>query len=99
MISVIAYCQYHRRKTYQAETGMTWIDWFKSEYNTLALSKTTSVFKQMKERYVVPRRVQDVIPIRRIWKDGIFLVGNCYTKTYQFNPRLLLHITHRLIFW
>ena len=42
------------------------------------------LFKQMKERYVVPRRVQDVIPIRRIWKDGIFLVGNCYTKTYQF---------------
>ena len=42
------------------------------------------LFKQMKERYVVPRRVQDIIPIRRIWKDGIFLVGNCYTKTYQF---------------
>ena len=31
--------------------------------------------KQEKERYTVPRKVQDVIPVRRIWPDGIFLVG------------------------
>ena len=31
--------------------------------------------KQEKERYNVPRKVQDVIPVRRIWPDGIFLVG------------------------
>ena len=30
--------------------------------------------KQEKERYTVPRKVQDVIPVRRIWPDGIFLV-------------------------
>lgn len=29
-------------------------------------------FTQDKERYRVPRKVQDVIPIRRIWEDGIF---------------------------
>ena len=40
--------------------------------------------KLEKERYAVPRRVQDVIPIRRIWKDGVFLCGNLYTKTFQF---------------
>ncbi len=40
--------------------------------------------KLEKERYAVPRRVQDVIPIRRIWKDGVFLCGNFYTKTFQF---------------
>ena len=38
-----------------------------------ALSK---LFKLDKERYTVPRKVQDVISIRRIWKDGIFMVGN-----------------------
>ncbi len=36
--------------------------------------------KQEKERYTVPRKVQDVIPIRRIWKDGIFLCGTRYSK-------------------
>ena len=40
--------------------------------------------KLEKERYAVPRRVQDVIPIRRIWKDGVFLCGNFYTKTFRF---------------
>lgn len=40
--------------------------------------------KLEKERYAVPHRVQDVIPIRRVWKDGVFLCGNLYTKTFQF---------------
>ena len=35
--------------------------------------------KQEKERYTVPRKVQDVIPVRRIWPDGIFLVGNKFS--------------------
>lgn len=41
--------------------------------------------KQDKERYTVPRKVQDVIPVRRIWQDGIFLTGNKFSKTYQFS--------------
>ena len=44
-----------------------------------------NLLKQDKERFKVPRKVQDVIPIRRIWNDGIFLVGNKYTKTYRFS--------------
>ena len=40
--------------------------------------------KQEKERYNVPRKVQDVIPVRRIWPDGIFLVGTKFTKSYKF---------------
>ena len=40
--------------------------------------------KQDKEKYRVPRRVQDVIPIKRIWTDGIFLVGNKFSKMYRF---------------
>ena len=42
------------------------------------------LFKQDKERFRIPKSVQDVIPIRTIWDDGIFLVENKYTKTYRF---------------
>lgn len=42
------------------------------------------MLKQDQERYTVPRKVQDVIPIRRIWNDGIFMVGNKFSKTYRF---------------
>ena len=31
--------------------------------------------KQRKERYRIPRRVQDLIPIQCIWTDGIFRSG------------------------
>ena len=44
-----------------------------------------NLLKQDKERFKVPRKVQDVIPIKRIWNDGIFLVGNKYTKMYRFS--------------
>ena len=43
-----------------------------------------NLFKQDKERYTVPRKVQDVIPVRRIWKDGIFMTGGKFSKTYKF---------------
>ncbi|NCB26917.1 MAG: DUF87 domain-containing protein [Bacteroidia bacterium] len=42
------------------------------------------LLKQDQERYIVPRKVHDVIPIKCIWNDGIFLVGNKYAKTYKF---------------
>ena len=42
------------------------------------------LFKQDKERYTVPRKAQDVIPVRRIWKDGIFMVGNKFAKNFKF---------------
>jgi hypothetical protein len=32
----------------------------------------------------VPKGVQAVIPVKAIWDDGIFLVGNRYAKTYRF---------------
>ena len=44
-----------------------------------------ALLKQLKERYHVPRRVQDVIPINRIWTDGIFMVGHHqFAKTWRF---------------
>ena len=44
------------------------------------------LFKQDKEKFVVPKNVQDAIPIKTIWEDGIFLVGkNKYSKCYKFS--------------
>ena len=40
---------------------------------------------QAKERYRVPRKVQDVIPIKKIWQDGVFQVGNMYSKSWRFS--------------
>lgn len=42
------------------------------------------VVKKDQEPYRVPKRVQDVIPIKRMWNDGIFLAGNRYSKTFKF---------------
>lgn len=39
-----------------------------------------------KEKFKVPRRVQDVIPVQTIYDDGIFKVGhNKYSKSYKFS--------------
>ena len=44
-----------------------------------------NLFKQDREKFVVPKSVQNVIPIKTIWEDGIFLVGrNKYAKTFKF---------------
>ena len=40
--------------------------------------------KLEKERFKIPRSVQDAIPIRRIWEDGIFQSGNLFSKTFSF---------------
>jgi len=44
-----------------------------------------TMFKQEKEEFIVPKSNQDVIPVSRIWQDGIFQVGkNKYSKCYKF---------------
>lgn len=44
-----------------------------------------SLFKQDKEKYKVPKGVQDVIPITAIYDDGIFQVGkDKFSKTFKF---------------
>ena len=43
-----------------------------------------TLVRQDREKYVIPRRVQDVIPIQKIWADGIFLTGGRYAKTFRF---------------
>jgi type IV secretory pathway VirB4 component len=42
------------------------------------------LFKRDRESFKIPRSVQDVIPIKTIWEDGIFMVGNKYAKTFRF---------------
>ena len=43
----------------------------------------TNVLKQDKEKFAVPRKVQDIIPVRSIWPDGIFLTGkNKFSKSF-----------------
>lgn len=49
------------------------------------LKTLNSLRKQEKEKYKVPRRVQDLIPIRRIWADGIFQVGSQFCRTWKFS--------------
>lgn len=43
-----------------------------------------TLMQQEKERYRLPRGVQDTIPVNSIWNDGIFRVGNKFTKTFRF---------------
>ena len=43
------------------------------------------IFKLDKEKFKVPKSVQDIIPVKAIWEDGIFLVGNNkYSKSFKF---------------
>ena len=50
------------------------------------MSKTLqTALKRDRERYKIPRSVQDAIPIRRIWPDGIFCFGSTYSKTIRFS--------------
>ena len=47
--------------------------------------KTLSQALRMdKERFKVPKSVQQAIPIQRIWPDGIFQQGTKFSKTYRF---------------
>lgn len=44
-----------------------------------------TLFKKYKEKFKIPRSVQDAIPIDAMWEDGIFLVGkNKYSKCFKF---------------
>lgn len=40
--------------------------------------------KQNKEEFRISKTTQDVIPVDTVYKDGIFKIGNRYTKSYRF---------------
>ena len=41
--------------------------------------------KMDKEKFKVPKSVQQAIPIRKIWPDGIFQVDRKFSKTFRFS--------------
>ena len=44
-----------------------------------------NMIKKDKEKFIIPKGVQDTIPVNKIYEDGIFLIGkNKYTKTFKF---------------
>ena len=43
-----------------------------------------AISKQDKERFVVPKGVQDVIPVTAIYSDGIFRIGKHKWIGYTF---------------
>ena len=44
-----------------------------------------STLKQDREWLSVPDSVQDTIPIKRIWPEGIFQQGSKFSKTIRFS--------------
>ena len=44
-----------------------------------------AILAQDKEKFKVPRKVQALIPIKNIWPDGIFKVGNKFSKSFRFS--------------
>lgn len=44
-----------------------------------------AILAQDKEKFKVPRKAQDLIPIKNIWPDGIFKVGNKFSKSFRFS--------------
>ena len=47
-----------------------------------SLNRTVS---KDRERYKVPRNTQDIIPVKRIHADGIFLTGRRFSRTWKFS--------------
>ena len=43
-----------------------------------------NALKQDREGFDLPQSVQDAIPIRRLWPDGIFQFGSKFSKTIRF---------------
>lgn len=40
--------------------------------------------KRESDAYVIPQKVQDIIPIETVWQDGIFHVGQKFSQTTRF---------------
>ena len=44
-----------------------------------------SILKQDREHFDIPGSVQQAIPVRHIWPDGIFQIGNKFSKCIRFS--------------
>ena len=49
------------------------------------LKTLAQIFKRDKEKFKIPKSAQNVIPVKALWSDGIFLVGkDKYSKSFKF---------------
>ena len=53
------------------------------------------IFKLDKEKFKVPKSVQDIIPAKAIWEDGIFLVGK---NKYKSKIEIEYEIEEQVLF-
>ena len=45
-----------------------------------------NLFKQEKEEFDIPKNIQEVLPVNKVWEDGIFLIGkNKYSKCFKYD--------------
>lgn len=44
-----------------------------------------TLFQQDKEKFVIPKSVQQAIPITAVYEDGVFLLGKKYSKSFRFD--------------
>ena len=45
------------------------------------------LLKRDKEKFVVPKSVQDVIPVTAVYSDGIFRAGkDSFSKSFKLKP-------------
>lgn len=51
----------------------------------MALKTLKNILKIDRRQYKIPWSVQDVIPIKKVWDDGIFLAGGRYVKSWKFS--------------
>ena len=57
-----------------------------AERGVATLSKTLAAANRSeRDSFFIPRSVQRSIPIKRIYKDGIFQVGRKYSRTWRFS--------------
>ena len=52
----------------------------KRRFPSTMIKSIKAILAQDKEKFKVPRKVQDLIPIKNIWPDGIFKVCLLYTS-------------------
>ena len=50
----------------------------------MAIKFRSSIFKQDKDRMSIPKSIQDCIPVKRIWTDGIWFTDGKYSKCWRF---------------
>jgi len=48
------------------------------------MNRMKQIVKETRHIVPIPKRVQDLIPIQKVFQDGIFLVGGYYTKSILF---------------